>query len=260
MLSGIVFACLAFGAAATAAAQAPAAANEPIPATGENGKPSGIFGFGDLRPGDMLKGSPKANKGGTGRSLLISNRVPCCSEGLTCFWEIGPPSILGGIPKGSETPAIDLFDDGSEGTGKYPAHHVQDGPGPRYTVYAPKTPPPADVKLPVLVYAACGGAGTSYTNLLTEVASHGYFVIAAGPPAPKMPAFKAGSQPKWPAFNMSSLPKMPAFGANRPPSTDVTQMKSAVDWVIAGKAAKYGNIDTSHIATGGLSCGGLQVK
>jgi hypothetical protein len=37
-------------------------------------------------------------------------------------------------------------------------------------------------------------------------------------------------------------------------------MKAAVDWVIAGKASKYGNIDTYHIATGGLSCGGLQVE
>jgi hypothetical protein len=185
------------------------------------------------------------------------------------------------MQKGSETPAVDLFDDGSEGTGKYPAHHVQDGPGTRYTVYAPKTPPPANVKLPVLVYATCGGAGTSYTNLLTEVASHGYLVIAAGPPAPrmptfnmsslpkfpafnmsgrpKMPAFNFSNLPKMPAFNMSNLPKMPAFNFTMPPSTDVTQMKNAVDWVIAGKASKYGNIDTAHIATGGLSCGGLQV-
>jgi hypothetical protein len=174
--------------------------------------------------------------------------------------------MMGGIPKGSETPAVDLFDDGSEGTGKYPAHRLQDGPGTRYTVYAPKTPPPADVKLPVLVYAACGGAGTSYTNLLTEIASHGYFVIAAGPPAPKMPkmpAFNMSSLPKMPAFNMSNLPKMPAmpaFNFTMPASNDVTQMKNAVDWVIAGKAAKYGNIDTTHIATGGLSCGGLQVN
>jgi len=249
MLFGIAFACLAFGATAVPAPQAPAAADQPIPATGENGKPSGIFGFGDLKMEDMLKGSPNANKGGT-----------------------GPPSMLGGIPKGSETPAVDLFDDGSEGTGKYPAHHIQDGPGTRYTVYAPKKPPPTDVKLPVLVYAACGGAGTSYTNLLTEIASHGYFVIAAGPPAPKFPsmpafnmsslpkfpAFNLSSLPKFPAFNLSSLPKMPAFNFTMPLSTDVTQMKNAVDWVIAGKASKYGNIDTAHIATGGLSCGGLQ--
>jgi hypothetical protein len=220
---------------------------------------------------------------------------------------------MGGLQKGPETPVIDLFDDGTEGTGKYPAHHLQDGPGTRYTLYAPKTPPPASVKLPVLVYAACGGAGTSYTNLLTEVASHGYLVIAAGPPGPKMPSFNMSSIPKMPAFNMSNLPKMPAFNISnlpkmpafnfsslpkmpafnlsampkmpafnmsaipkmpkmggqprmpafnftRPVSTDVTQMKNAIDWVLAGKAAKYGNIDIAHIATGGFSCGGLQVE
>ena len=133
-----------------------------------------------------------------------------------------------------------------------------------------KRHPPALVKLPVLVYAACGGMGTSYTNLLTEVASHGYFVIVAGPPAPKMPKTPAwnpkSSMPKLPAFNMSSIPKMtasPKTSAPKftmPPSTDVIQMRNAVDWVIAGKAAKYGNIDSAHIATGGLSCGGLQVE
>ena len=80
MLSRIVFACLVFGAAATPEPQAPAAANQPIPATGENGKPSGIFGFGDLKVQDMMNGSPKGNKGGTGRSFPISNRVPCCVE------------------------------------------------------------------------------------------------------------------------------------------------------------------------------------
>jgi hypothetical protein len=66
MFSGIVFACLAFGAIATPEPQAEAAANQPIPATGENGKPSGIFGF-DLNPKDMMRGGPKAGKGGTGK-------------------------------------------------------------------------------------------------------------------------------------------------------------------------------------------------
>ena len=66
MLSGIVFACLAFGTTAKPEPQAEAAANQPIPATGENGKPSGIFGF-DLNPREMMGGGPKANNGGTGR-------------------------------------------------------------------------------------------------------------------------------------------------------------------------------------------------
>jgi hypothetical protein len=70
MLSNIVLAILAVGASAAPAPQAPASANQPIPATGENGLPSGIFGFGDLKPEDMLRGSPKANAGGTGKILL----------------------------------------------------------------------------------------------------------------------------------------------------------------------------------------------
>jgi hypothetical protein len=93
-----------------------------------------------------MRGGSKANKGGTGR---IPKYLAAPNDQL--FWETGPPNMFGGIPKGSETPAVDVFDDGSEGTGKYPAHHVQDGPSTGYTVYAPKTPPPADVKLPVLV-------------------------------------------------------------------------------------------------------------
>lgn len=162
--------------------------------------------------------------------------------------------MAGGLPKGSETPAVDLFDDGSEGTGKYPAHNVQDGPTARYTVYAPKTPPPSDVKLPVLVYATCGGAGTSYKNLLTEVASHGYLVIAAGPPMPKFGGKPGGGMPVAGAATGAPAAQSPYT------ATDVGNMKFAIDWVMEGKAAKYGNVDTTHIATGGLSCGGLSVR
>jgi hypothetical protein len=36
-------------------------------------------------------------------------------------------------------------------------------------------------------------------------------------------------------------------------------MTDGVDWVMKGSAAKYGDIDTSKIATAGQSCGGLQV-
>ena len=68
MLSRIVFASLAFAATAAAVSQASVSADPPIPVSGENGKPSGIFGFGDLKPEEMLNGSPNANKGGTGKT------------------------------------------------------------------------------------------------------------------------------------------------------------------------------------------------
>jgi hypothetical protein len=251
MLTGIVLAVLA--ANVVALPQAAPAASQPIPETGENGKPFGIFGF-ELNPEEMMKGSPSANNGGTGKcSPIFPNveNIPVLSNKLIACNGTGPPSLAGGVPKGPEAPTVDIFDDGTPGSGKYPAQHVQDGPNPNYTVYAPKTPPPSDVKLPVLVYGTCGGPGTQYTNLLTEIASHGYLVIAAGPP----------SKGPRPAFNTTAPPpKMPAGGMSIGRSDTVTQMKRAVDWIVDGKAAKYGNIDTAKIATSGLSCGGLQVR
>jgi predicted dienelactone hydrolase len=150
----------------------------------------------------------------------------------------------GGLTKGSETPVKDTFDDGKAGSGPYPAHYVQDGPTSGYTLYAPKTPPPDDVKLPVLVYATCGRQGTEYKNILNEVASRGYIVIAAGPPRGM-----GGSAPS----------ASPASKSPYPP-TDAGNMKFAIDWIKAGNGKKYGNIDADNIATGGLSCGGLAVR
>jgi hypothetical protein len=65
MLSEIIVAYLALGAAAAPSPQAPAVANQPIPATGENGKPNGIFGFGDAKPA----GGSAPSKGGSGMNL-----------------------------------------------------------------------------------------------------------------------------------------------------------------------------------------------
>ena len=55
---------------------------------------------------------------------------------------------------------------------------------PNHTVYAPKSPPPANVKMPVIVFGngGCVNIGTLMSSLLTEIASHGYLVIANGPP------------------------------------------------------------------------------
>jgi hypothetical protein len=149
----------------------------------------------------------------------------------------------GGLQKGSETPAKDIFDDRKFGSGPYPAQMVQDGPSSSFTLYAPKTPPPADVKLPVLVYATCGRQGSEYKNILHEVASRGYIVIAAGPPKGIGGAGGSGA---------------PAAKSPYPPG-DAGNMKFAIDWVKAGNGKKYGNIDADNIATGGLSCGGLSV-
>jgi dienelactone hydrolase len=158
---------------------------------------------------------------------------------------------------GSESPKKDVFDDGTPGTGKYPSQRLIDPALDDHTIYAPIVPPSSDVKLPVLIFGngGCGNTGSAFTNLLTEIASHGYIAIANGAPA-SLP----GQAPMAGGFNFSSIisglfggGKMPVFK-----SSSVAQMTQAVDWVSKGGANKYGNIDITKIAAGGQSCGGLQ--
>jgi hypothetical protein len=84
------------------------------------------------------------------------------------------------MAKGPEAPATMNRDDKSPGSGLYPAQWKEDPTLPDHTVYAPKVPPPKGVKLPVLVWAngGCGNMGTGFQNLLKEIASHGYLVLA----------------------------------------------------------------------------------
>jgi hypothetical protein len=68
------------------------------------------------------------------------------------------------------------------GSGKYPAGYLTDSTLPKHTLYAPKTPP-AGTKMPVLVWGegGCLNGETTYSPLLTEIASHGYLVLVNGP-------------------------------------------------------------------------------
>jgi dienelactone hydrolase len=159
------------------------------------------------------------------------------------FGNAGLDSIFG-----SESPKKDVFDDGTPGTGKYPAKRLTDATLDDHTIYAPITPP-TDIKLPVLVFGngGCANTGSSFTNLLTEIASHGYLVIANGAPA---------SNPGGGLDFASILSGL--FSGAKMKSSSIKQMTDAVDWVVKGSAAKYGSIDTDKIAASGQSCGGLQ--
>jgi hypothetical protein len=70
--------------------------------------------------------------------------------------------------------------DNTGGSGPYKATIFTDPTLPRHTIYAPKTPPPADVKMPVIVWGngLCAAMGTFFYNFLAEIASHGYIVYA----------------------------------------------------------------------------------
>jgi hypothetical protein len=119
-----------------------------------------------------------------------------------------------------------------EGTGPYPAKYFSDSTLPSHTIYAPKTPPPEE--LPVLVWGngACFNMGLMFKQFLTEIASHGFIVLATGD------ANGGG------LTNMISTP---------------SQLTESIDWIYAGKdGGRYGKINKDKLAVAGQSCGGLE--
>ena len=133
---------------------------------------------------------------------------------------------------------------------RYQAVMESDPSLPSHTVYRP-----ADLaavgrtKLPILAWAngACANEGDAFAKFLTEIAGHGYLVVAIGPiVGPKPPT--AGS------------PLRPDLAA--PPKTTSSQLIDAIDWAIAENArpaSHYkGRLDVRKIAVMGMSCGGLQ--
>ncbi|KAK7928944.1 hypothetical protein PG985_005942 [Apiospora marii] len=120
--------------------------------------------------------------------------------------------------------------DSSAGTGPYPAGWFFEPALANFTVYMP-TEPPADVKLPVLVFGegGCTNNGTRFEPFLTEIASHGFLVIANGPP-------------------------------NGTGKTTAQFQKDSSAWISAnaGKPGRYATVDASRMAAAGQSCGGLE--
>jgi hypothetical protein len=94
----------------------------------------------------------------------------------------------------------------------------------------------ANQRLPIVVATGpgCEGDGTMFRPFYTELASHGYFVVAMGPPG-------GGRNYR------QSVPE------------DLT---AAIDWAVAENTraeSKFnGKLDTSKIAVMGQSCGGAQ--
>src|SRR5688572_26210068 len=142
------------------------------------------------------------------------------------------------IPAASAEAASRTVEDG--GTGPYPAVMASDESLPTHTVFRPKDLGAlADkLKLPIVVWGngACANSPWEHVNFLSEVASHGFLVVAIGP----MPA--EGQR----------------GGAGGP--TKSPMLVDAINWAIAqnnDKASQYyGKLDTNKIAAAGMSCGG----
>ena len=138
----------------------------------------------------------------------------------------------------SKAPASRVVEDG--GTGAYSAIMYTDSSLLTHTIFRPKDLSVFGVKtkLPIIAWGngACANSPWEHINFLSEVASHGFLVIAIGP-----------------------MPQEGKRGGGRSTSS---QLLDAINWAIAQNSNKasvfYNKIDISKIAVSGMSCGGLQ--
>lgn len=128
------------------------------------------------------------------------------------------------------------------GTGPYKALMASDESLPTHTVFRPKDLGALgdQLKLPIVVWGngACANSPWEHVNFLSEVASHGFMIVAIGP----MPA--EGQR----------------GGAGGPTKSPL--LVDAINWAIAQNGDKsshyYHKLDINKIAAAGMSCGGLQ--
>lgn len=143
-------------------------------------------------------------------------------------------------PAAETATEIRTVEDG--GTGPYKAIMVTEPSLEAHTIFRP-----ADLSvfgkknpLPILVWGngACTNSPWEHKNFLSEIASHGFIVVAIGYMPPE-----DGS-------------------AYRGAMSTVEQQIEGLDWAIARNSDKespyYGKLDVNSIAAAGMSCGGLQ--
>ena len=141
------------------------------------------------------------------------------------------------------------------GAGRFKAEMLTDPGLPTHTIYRPRDLAAATArgKLPIIVWGngACVNIGNRFRYFLTEVASHGYLVIAIGPIAPHAVEWK-----------VSLTPDNAPPPTERPPASYAAQLGDAIDWALVENARKaspyFGRLDKDAIAVMGQSCGGLQ--
>ena len=137
------------------------------------------------------------------------------------------------------------------GSGRHKAVAVREKSLPDFVVYRPMnidaamtvgrpamfaTGQPKKEKLPVLIFCNGGCMDTSigYENMLTDIASYGYVVVAIG--------------------ELQMLAQH-----EKDQHTPSSMVKRALDWICDPASPYYNYIDTEKIAAAGHSCGGAQV-
>ena len=128
------------------------------------------------------------------------------------------------------------------GAGPHKAIMLSDESLPMHSIFRPNDLGALGdkLKLPIVAWGngACANSPWEHVNFLSEIASHGYLVVAIGP----MPAEDQKG------------------GAGGPTKSPL--LTDAINWALAQNADKasplYQKLDTNKIAIAGMSCGGLQ--
>lgn len=127
------------------------------------------------------------------------------------------------------------------GSGPHKALMASDDSLATHTIFRPKDLAAlGEKKLPIVAWGngACANSPWEHLNFLSELASHGFLVIAIGP--------------------------MPAEGQRGGPGgpTKSPLLTDAINWAIAQHSDQssqyFQKLDTNKIAVAGMSCGGLQ--
>jgi hypothetical protein len=142
-----------------------------------------------------------------------------------------------------ETLAVTI---GDGGTGPYKAILSGDSSLPTHAIYRPRDLRPFGDSnlLPIVAFAngGCRNGSGEFRNFLSDIASHGYIVVAIGPAGE---ALVGGSE-------------------GRVGQTQPSQLLDGVEWAIQHNSLQgsdfYRKIDTSKVAVMGQSCGGSQAR
>lgn len=129
------------------------------------------------------------------------------------------------------------------GTGPYYAAPTTDAGLSEYVIYRPinmQEAAQAEGRLPILIFANGGCSNTSITHerVLTEIASHGYVIIAVGP-------------------------MQDDLSDREITQTDGDAILAAMQWIIDKSVEEHndfcGTVDIAKIGVAGQSCGGAQI-
>jgi hypothetical protein len=160
-------------------------------------------------------------------------------------------------PSASLAPPSDAPPPKPQPPGPYAVTIVSEATLPNHTVYRPMELSGFTGKrrLPIVAWGngACSNAGLLFQTFLTQVASHGFVVIASGPKDAPLPSFAARRE------GQAAPAASSGIAAGRTKDEDLL---AAIDWATqesqrAGSDYQ-GKLDPTKVAVMGQSCGGLQ--